>query len=62
MSEQTQAQKASIKEDQSQAELSDEQLKEVAGGTGRPPSGDSNPSDLGNSTVDTSDVINPHAK
>jgi hypothetical protein len=40
-------------------EISDENLKKVAGGTGRPPSGDANPSDLGNSTVDTSDIIDP---
>jgi hypothetical protein len=40
-------------------ELSDEQLKAVAGGV-RPPSGDSNPSDLKNPTVDTSQVVNPH--
>jgi hypothetical protein len=26
----------------------------------KPPSGDSNPSDLGNSTVDSSQIINPH--
>ena len=25
----------------------------------KPPSGDSNPSDLGNTTVDTSQIINP---
>ncbi|MDX2213497.1 MAG: hypothetical protein SFY66_09430 [Oculatellaceae cyanobacterium bins.114] len=43
-------------------ELSDEQLKGVAGGAGRPPSGDLNPSDLTNPTVDTSEVINPHAQ
>ncbi len=42
-------------------ELSDEQLKNVAGGV-RPPSGDANPSDLSNSTVDTSEIIDPHAK
>lgn len=45
-----------------QEELSADQLKKVAGGAGRPPSGDANPSDLGNSTVDTSDIIDPHAK
>ncbi|MBD2463071.1 hypothetical protein H6G89_18710 [Oscillatoria sp. FACHB-1407] len=43
-------------------ELSDQQLNSVAGGTSRPPSGDLNPSDLNNPTVDTSDVINPTSK
>ncbi|NEQ25994.1 MAG: hypothetical protein F6K28_44475 [Microcoleus sp. SIO2G3] len=45
-----------------QEELSADQLKNVAGGAGRPPSGDANPSDLSNSTVDTSDIVDPHAK
>lgn len=45
---------------QSQEELSDQELKGATGGVGRPPSGDANPSDLTNSTVDTSDIINPH--
>ncbi len=41
-------------------EISDESLKKVAGGAGRPPSGDSNPSDLDNGTVGSGDIINPH--
>jgi hypothetical protein len=39
-------------------ELSDAQLEGVAGGA-KPPSGDANPSDLFNQTVDTSEVIKP---
>jgi len=39
-------------------ELSDDQLAAVAGGA-NPPSGDLNPSDVFNQTVDTSEVINP---
>ncbi|MBD2462688.1 hypothetical protein H6G89_16735 [Oscillatoria sp. FACHB-1407] len=57
MAEQNKTQQDSVK----QEELSEDQLKAVAGGV-RPPSGDSNPSDLNNPTVDTSDIINPHAK
>ena len=40
-------------------ELSDSILEGVAGGVSRPPSGDSNPADLTNTTVGTGDVINP---
>ena len=40
-------------------EISPQQLEEVVGGSGKPPSGDSNPGDLTNPTVDTSDIINP---
>jgi len=47
---------------QESQELSDDQLQEVAGGTQRPPSGDLNPSDLTNPTVDTSEVIDPSEK
>lgn len=61
MAEQDKTQKKAVNI-QNQDELSDEQLKKVAGGAGYPPSGDANPSDLGNSTVDTSDIIDPHAK
>jgi hypothetical protein len=61
MTEQDKTQQKSV-DLQNQDELSDEQLKGVAGGVGRPPSGDANPSDLDNATVNTSDVINPHAK
>jgi len=61
MSEQDTSKQQSVDQDQNE-ELSDEQLKGVAGGVGRPPSGDLNPSDLSNPTVDTSDIINPHAQ
>ncbi|MDX2215803.1 MAG: hypothetical protein SFY66_21245 [Oculatellaceae cyanobacterium bins.114] len=42
-----------------QGELPDSVLEGVAGGT-RPPSGDSNPSDLTNTTVNSDDIIKPH--
>lgn len=59
MSEQEKKEKVSVSSEQD--ELSDEQLKGVAGGV-RPPSGDSNPSDLGNRTVNADDIIDPKAK
>lgn len=54
------AKEASTENVQEQEELSDDQLKSAAGGVGKPPSGDANPSDLDNDTVDTSGIINPH--
>ena len=56
------AKEASAENSQEQEELSDDQLKSAAGGVGQPPSGDANPSDLTNSTVDANDIINPHPK
>lgn len=56
MAEQKKEQKSVSNEPE---KLSDEQLKEVAGGV-RPPSGDSNPSDLSNRTINTDDIIDPH--
>lgn len=56
MAEQEKKDQASVSDEQES--LSDEQLKGVAGGV-RPPSGDSNPSDLSNRTIDTDDIIAP---
>jgi hypothetical protein len=41
-------------------ELPESALNGIAGGTSRPPSGDSNPSDLTNTTVSSDQIINPH--
>ena len=59
MSEQENKEQVAVSNEQD--ELSDEQLKGVAGGV-RPPSGDSNPSDLFNHTVNTDEVISPESK
>lgn len=57
MSDQDKTAKKAAKDE----EISDDQLKNVAGGA-RPPSGDSNPSDAKNTTVDDSDIIKPHGQ
>ena len=57
MSEQDNTAKQAAKDE----EISDDQLKNVAGGA-RPPSGDSNPSDAKNTTVDDRDIIKPHGQ
>lgn len=57
MSDQDKTAKKAAKDE----EISDDQLKNVAGGA-RPPSGDSNPSDAKNTTVDDRDIIKPHGQ
>ena len=57
MSEQDKTAKQAAKD----KEILDDQLKNVAGGA-RPPSGDSNPSDANNTTVDNRDIIKPHGQ
>jgi hypothetical protein len=59
MTEQDKSTKPSVS-DKTDEEISDENLKDVAGGV-RPPSGDSNPSDAFNRTVDGSDIIEPNS-
>ena len=59
MSEQDKTAKQAAKDEEILEEILDDQLKNVAGGA-RPPSGDSNPSDANNTTVDDRDIIKPH--